>query len=238
MPKEYIAKSAAERNLSLNNYPDESGATVWCWEDSDTHEASQQFASEEEALEAMHDGRLAWSYVNDDGYVIQSPIGTEIEPDEDDDELDVTEVGELLAELHWDSGGPGAGAGVVSMYGHNGKFYVSHDAGVDEYETAEEALERNGFLRDSGANTSVWIHPELQIATPLRAGSGDPDSAMKDWPRLADFEQSERGYNEYQNAWSARKRRTTQLSQIPMAAIQEHRRSITLAREQGWQDDD
>lgn len=90
---------------------------------------------------------------------------------DDDEEMDVTEVGELLAELHWDSGGPGAGAGVTSMYAYNSKFYVSHDAGVDEYETAEEALVEGGFLQDFGPDTSLWIHPDLKVTRLLKPGS-------------------------------------------------------------------
>ncbi len=91
---------------------------------------------------------------------------------DDDEELDLTEVGELLAELHWDSGGPGAGAGVVCMYAYKEKFYVTHDAGVEEYETAEEALLENGFLRDYGADSSLWIHPRLKVTRLIKPGSG------------------------------------------------------------------
>lgn len=162
MPRKYIPRPAAERRLGLNNYEGKACDSVWCWTDLDTNEASQEFVSEEEALEAMREERLEWSYLNDDGYVIPSPVDAEVGPDEDTG-LDVTEVGELLAELHWDSGGPGAGAGVTSMYGCNAKFYVCHDAGVDEYETAEEALVGGGFVRDFGADTSLWIHPDLKV---------------------------------------------------------------------------
>jgi hypothetical protein len=89
------------------------------------------------------------------------------EQEQEESEPDLKEDGELLAELNWDSGGPGAGAGVVCMYGHNGKFYVSHDAGVDEYDTALDALKGGGFLTDYGANTSLWIDPRLKITTPF-----------------------------------------------------------------------
>lgn len=59
-----------------------------------------------------------------------------------------------------------------------------------------------------------------------------------DWPQFEEFEQSERGYNDYRNAWIGRRRRATMLSQIPMAAIDDHRAAVALAQEQGWNEYD
>ena len=50
-----------------------------------------------------------------------------------------------MASQEWDSGGPGAGAGVVEVYEYEGRYFVFHDAGVSEYETLYEALRENGF---------------------------------------------------------------------------------------------
>ena len=61
----------------------------------------------------------------------------------------IREAGELVASQEWDSGGPGAGAGVVEVYEYNERFFVFHDAGVSEYETLYEALRENG-LRTKG----------------------------------------------------------------------------------------
>lgn len=66
--------------------------------------------------------------------------------------------------------------------------------------------------------------------------SVQPQAGGNDWPRFADFEQSERGYNEYQDAWLARRRRAAQVGEIPMAAIEEHRETIAVAHERGWRD--
>ena len=43
----------------------------------------------------------------------------------------ISDQGSLVAYQDWDSGGPGAGAGRVSVYEYEGEFYVSHDAGID-----------------------------------------------------------------------------------------------------------
>ena len=50
--------------------------------------------------------------------------------------------GEIIAEQDWDSGGPGIGAGVVTLYHYKDKYYVEHDAGIDEYKSKEEAMKQ------------------------------------------------------------------------------------------------
>ena len=60
--------------------------------------------------------------------------------EEEDEWGKIRNEGDLIAEQEWDSGGPGAGAGVVSVYKFEGKYYVDTDAGMFEYETEEEAM--------------------------------------------------------------------------------------------------
>lgn len=61
-------RPAAERNLFLDFYDVEGGLrTKWSWKDRDTNESSQEFDSEEEALEAMRQERLEWSRIEDFG---------------------------------------------------------------------------------------------------------------------------------------------------------------------------
>ena len=63
----------------------------------------------------------------------------------------------LIAEQEWDSGGPGAGAGVDYIYEFEGKYYVYHDAGIDEYETKEEALLQ---IPENEATVSTTIYDD------------------------------------------------------------------------------
>lgn len=39
------------------------------------------------------------------------------------------------------------------------------------------------------------------------------------WPNLAEYPQTEQGWNEYANEWVVRGRRTAGVAQIPMAAL-------------------
>lgn len=61
---------------------------------------------------------------------------------------------------------------------------------------------------------------------------------QKPWPQMADYPQTETGWNQYANAWVARRRHTALISQIPMAAIEEHRQAMELGRNNGWQETD
>lgn len=53
------------RRLLLDHYQSEQFDTVWCWKDLDTHEASQEFESEEAALKALRDEAIEWSQLLD-----------------------------------------------------------------------------------------------------------------------------------------------------------------------------
>ena len=54
--------------------------------------------------------------------------------------------GEIIAEQDWDSGGPGIGAGTVTLYHYKDKYYVEHDAGIDEYQSKEKAMKQLQFI--------------------------------------------------------------------------------------------
>ena len=77
--------------------------------------------------------------------------------EEEDEWGKIRNEGDLIAEQEWDSGGPGAGAGVVSVYEFEGKYYVDHDAGIDEYETKEEALLQ---IPENEATVSTTIYDD------------------------------------------------------------------------------
>jgi hypothetical protein len=63
--------------------------------------------------------------------------------------------GELVARHEWDSGGPGAGAGVVDIYKFRGSFFASDDVGTyGPYEGFTEAAEAVAFLTVTDATTT------------------------------------------------------------------------------------
>ena len=78
----------------------------------------------------------------------------------------VPEQGQLLALQEWESGGPGVHTHAVELYEYKGTYYVIHDAGVDEYDDPQEALERSGITKKTEATTSISILPELLESRP------------------------------------------------------------------------
>ena len=66
--------------------------------------------------------------------------------------------GQIVAYQNWDSGGPGAGAGSVKCYFYNNSFFVFHDAGMDEYNSAKAAIESNGINVRTDATVEIWIN--------------------------------------------------------------------------------
>jgi len=62
------------------------------------------------------------------------------------------------------------------------------------------------------------------------------NSDINAWPKMADYPQTEDGWNQYANEWVSRRRRTTGLAQIPMAALEEHWVAMDLGREMGWEE--
>ncbi|MEO5740201.1 MAG: hypothetical protein ABIS29_06370 [Vicinamibacterales bacterium] len=75
----------------------------------------------------------------------------------DEDFNAILEDGEVVFYQDWDSGGPGAGAGRVSVYRFRGLFYVDHDAGMEgPYATKEEAVQENGAATIGDATETIW----------------------------------------------------------------------------------
>ena len=71
--------------------------------------------------------------------------------------------GELIARHEWDSGGPGAGAGVVDVYKFRGLFFASDDVGLyGPYEGFTEAAEAVALLTVTDATTRIWVDCEHQ----------------------------------------------------------------------------
>jgi hypothetical protein len=77
---------------------------------------------------------------------------------DDDDLLDrILSDGEEVAYQDWDSGGPGAGAGRVSVYRYGSRFCVLHDAGMSgPYGSIGEAVKRGGVNQVNAATTTIW----------------------------------------------------------------------------------
>ena len=70
---------------------------------------------------------------------------------------DLLEHGKEVFRQDWDSEGPGAGAGRVSVYRYKNAYYVSHDAGVEgPYSSKSEAVARNGVADVNAATVSIW----------------------------------------------------------------------------------
>ena len=57
----------SERSVVLDFYQDPIGTTKWNWKDLETDEASQEFDSEEEGMEAWRNDQLEWSRLADQG---------------------------------------------------------------------------------------------------------------------------------------------------------------------------
>ena len=56
------------------------------------------------------------------------------------------------------------------------------------------------------------------------------------WPKMAEYPQTQIGWNQYANDWVVRRRMTASVAQIPMAAVQEHWAAMALGREMGWEE--
>ena len=85
-------------------------------------------------------------------------VATLVEHEDEDDELDdVISSGREVAYQDWDSAGPGAGAGRVSVYLYKGGYFVLHDAGLDgPLPTLASALESGGIDRVNEATVEIW----------------------------------------------------------------------------------
>jgi hypothetical protein len=89
----------------------------------------------------------------------RAPIIDPIKDESNDENLydAIIGKGEEVAWQDWDSGGPGAGAGRVSVYRHKEVFYVFHDAGLEgPYSTKREAVEENQVGTINSVTQEIW----------------------------------------------------------------------------------
>jgi hypothetical protein len=59
--------NSTEPDVYLDFYSGEDMQVVWCWKKDTTFEVSQEFSSEEEAMEAWKNDELTWSHLSDLG---------------------------------------------------------------------------------------------------------------------------------------------------------------------------
>ena len=72
-------------------------------------------------------------------------------------DLQLSDVGQEVFWQDWDSGGPGAGAGRVSVYRFGKLFYAEHDAGIEgPYQTKQEAAAACGADEVNEATEAIW----------------------------------------------------------------------------------
>jgi len=108
--------------------------------------------------------------------LLREPMAKGNEPQGDDefeDEFEfIKENGELVFSLEWDSGAPGAGAGIESVYRWNNKFVVSSldDCNPGPFASLENALEANALLNVNAATRRVFssLLPTNDLAKQLR----------------------------------------------------------------------
>src|SRR5271166_6270717 len=82
----------------------------------------------------------------------------------------IIEQGEPVGMHSWNSGAPGAGAGVTYIYRFRGLFVTSIDFGIDgPYEGFSEAAEAVSLLTVTDATERIWVDY-----------NGNPDSANDD----------------------------------------------------------
>jgi hypothetical protein len=75
----------------------------------------------------------------------------------------VREEGRLVGEHHWDSGGPGAGAGIDSIYLFRGLFFGDDDTGCfGPFENFADAAKAIDFFIETDATTGIWVDPEFE----------------------------------------------------------------------------
>jgi len=70
----------------------------------------------------------------------------------------IIEEGEPVGMHSWNSGAPGAGAGVTCIYRFRGLFFTSTDFGIDgPYKGFSEAAEAVGLLTVTDATERIWV---------------------------------------------------------------------------------
>lgn len=56
------------------------------------------------------------------------------------------------------------------------------------------------------------------------------------WPKMANYPQTEMGWNQYMDDWITRRRQAVLMSRIPIAAIVERQAAMALGQKMGWKD--
>ena len=81
----------------------------------------------------------------------------DFETDEDSEATEeIIQRGKCVFAHHWDSGGPGAGAGSDRVYHWRGRFAVSSDSGTaGPFDTLEAALQSQSLLHFTEATTGI-----------------------------------------------------------------------------------
>lgn len=71
--------------------------------------------------------------------------------------------GDRIARCEWDSGGPGAGAGMDYVYKYRELYFADNDAGTyGPFESFTEAAEVIGLFTENEATTEVWIDSDYR----------------------------------------------------------------------------
>jgi hypothetical protein len=87
----------------------------------------------------------------------------------------IVEEGELVATQAWNSGGPGIGAGVTSIYRYRSLFFTSTDFGVGgPYNGFREAAEDVQLFAITDATESIWV--DYKVDT--NSGTSDDDGEV------------------------------------------------------------
>lgn len=60
---------------------------------------------------------------------------------------------------------------------------------------------------------------------------------QKDWPVMADYPQTEQGWNEYANHWLGyRRSHAATPAQVPQRAVEDYQAAMQMGRQKGWQE--
>lgn len=90
------------------------------------------------------------------GSVEENPFGSS--ENEEDFFEEILNRGKEVAFQDWDSGGPGIGAGRVSVLLFEGAFYVSHDAGLDgPFPSITQAISSGGIMDINESTVAIWV---------------------------------------------------------------------------------
>jgi|JI6StandDraft_1071083.scaffolds.fasta_scaffold257306_1 hypothetical protein len=54
------------------------------------------------------------------------------------------------------------------------------------------------------------------------------------WPHRDRFPMTQEGHDSYEESWYAWRRTKPTLAQVPMAAVEDHRRAVAVASANGW----